>query len=107
MVFFSPEHMAIFSPNAWQIIAFLNPLDVLIPQILFAFPPEFRVGVCSGPRSQSRSDFGALSIEPVWGRGGGASQSPPPPPPRGDESPPTPFTHAHTGKVSKLTHLEA
>ena len=36
-----------FSPNTWQMMAFLNPLDVMIPKIPFSFFAEVWVRVTS------------------------------------------------------------
>ena len=55
---FAPPHQTIwstfsflfslFSPNAWQIMIFLDPLDVLIPKSHFHFFAKFWVRVTSG-----------------------------------------------------------
>ena len=37
-----------FSPNTWQMMTFLKPLDALIPKVPFLFFAEFRVRVTSG-----------------------------------------------------------
>ena len=42
------------SPNPWQTMTFLNPLDALIPKIPSSFPAELWVWVTSG----ARKDFG-------------------------------------------------
>ena len=41
-----------FSPNTWQTMPFLNPLDALIPQIPFSFFAEFWIRVTSGGQSR-------------------------------------------------------
>ena len=38
----------LFSPNPWQMMTFLNPLDALVPRISFSFFAEFSVRVTSG-----------------------------------------------------------
>ena len=88
-----------FSPNALQMMTFLDPLDALIPKVPFSF---FFCQI-SGPGHLRDPGVGlggiflGPSIEPFFlrvGGGGGSSQravSPPPPPPL-FESPPTPAT---------------
>ena len=39
-----------FSPNTWQMMSFLNPLDALIPKMPFSFFADFWVWVTSGAR---------------------------------------------------------
>ena len=45
-----PRGSIFFSPNAWQMMTFLNPLDALIPQIPFSFFAAYLVRVTSGAR---------------------------------------------------------
>jgi hypothetical protein len=52
--FLSIENGQFFSPNTWQKMTFLNPLDALIPNIPFSFFAEFRPRVTSGPGGQAR-----------------------------------------------------
>ena len=47
-----------FSPNTWQMMVFLNPLDALIPKIPFSFFSEFWVRVTSGARGSVSLGFG-------------------------------------------------
>ena len=55
-----------FSPNIWQMMIFLNPLDVLIPKIPFSFFAHF--WVTSEARGSTSVGYrGVLSIEPFWG----------------------------------------
>ena len=73
-----------FSPNTWQMLTFLNPLDVLIPKIPFSFFAEFWIRVTARAQgSVSVGFWGARQLSPFWG--GGPSQralSNPPPPPK-------------------------
>ena len=49
-----------FSPNLWQMMAFLNPLDALIPKIPFSFLADFWVWVTpEARRSVSVGFWGA------------------------------------------------
>ena len=41
------------SPNTWQMMTFLNPLDALIPNIPFSFFADFWVWVTSEARGVS------------------------------------------------------
>ena len=43
-----------FLPNTWQMMTFLNPLDMLIPKIPFSFFAELWVRFTSRPRGQSQ-----------------------------------------------------
>ena len=47
-----------FSPNPWQMMTFLNPLDALIPKIPFPFFAEFWVRVTSEARGSVSVGFG-------------------------------------------------
>ena len=73
-----------FSPNIWQMMTFLNPLDALIPKIPFPFFADFRVWVTSEARgSVSVGFWGSCQLSPFWGRGclaRGLYQPPPAPP---------------------------
>ena len=42
-----------FSPNIWQLMTFLNPLDALIPKIPFSFFADFWVWVTSEARGSA------------------------------------------------------
>ena len=56
-----------FSPNAWQIMTFLNPLDTLIPKIPFSFFfANFWVWVTSDG-SVSFGFWGSRQWSPFWG----------------------------------------
>ena len=72
-----------FSPNVWQMMTFLNPLDALIPKIPFSFFAFFWVWVTSEALgSVSVGFWGSRQLSLFWGRGGGSSQgalSHPPP----------------------------
>ena len=66
-------------------MTFLNPLDALIPKILFSFFPDFSVWVTSEARgSVSVGFWGSCQLSLFWGRGGSGRRalSTPPPPPR-------------------------
>ena len=51
-----------FSPNTWQMMVSLNPLDVLIPKIPFSFFAELWVWVTSGARGVSLGRIGGGGI---------------------------------------------
>ena len=74
------------SPNTWQMMTFLNPLDALIPKILFSFFADFWDGVTpEARRSVSVGFWEARQLNPFWGRGGSSQRalsSPPPSPPK-------------------------
>ena len=57
-----------FSPNPWQMMTFLNPLNALIPKIPFSIFADFWVWVTSGAQGSVLVVFlGAPSIEPfLW-----------------------------------------
>ena len=60
----------VFSPNAWPMMTFLNPLDALIPKTPCPFVAEFWVRVTSGARgSVSVGFWEGPSIEPFLGGG--------------------------------------
>ena len=65
-IFLPIENGLFFLPNPWHTKTFLNPLDVLIPKILFSFFAEFCVRVTS--RAQESVSIGF--------RGGGLAQQP-------------------------------
>ena len=73
-----------FSPNAWQMMTFLSPLDALIPKIPCSFFADFWVWVTSEARgSVSVGFWGSHQLSPFGGGGGGLARgaaSPPPPP---------------------------
>ena len=46
-----------FSPNIWQMMLFLNPLDALIPKIPFSFFADFWVWVTSEARGSVSVGF--------------------------------------------------
>ena len=81
-----------FSPNVWQMMTVLNPLDALIPKIPCSFFADFWVWVTSEARgSVSVGFWGSCQLSPFWG--GGSSQgavSTPTPHPLSIESPSTP-----------------
>ena len=55
IIFLSIKNCQIFfSPNIWQMMTFLNPLDALIPIITFSFSPIFGSGSPPRPGGQSR-----------------------------------------------------
>ena len=54
-----------FSPNIWQMMTFLNPLDTLIPKTPFSFFQDLR-----GPGVSLGGILGVLSIEPFLGERG-------------------------------------
>ena len=61
-----------FSPNIWQMITFLNPLDTLIPKIPFSVFADFWVWVTFEARgSDSVGFWGSCQLSPFWGRGSG------------------------------------
>ena len=47
-----------FSPNTWQMMTFLNPLDALIPKIPFSFFADLWVWVTSEARGSVSLGFG-------------------------------------------------
>ena len=62
-----------FSPNIWQMMTFLNPLDALIPKIPFSFFAEFWVRVTSEAQgSVSVGFWGSRQLSPFSGGGGGS-----------------------------------
>ena len=62
-----------FPPNTWQMITFLNPLDVLIPKISFSisFFAEFGVRITSGAWGSVSVGFGGGRERSPFGRRGG------------------------------------
>ena len=57
-----------FSPNPWQMMTFLNPLDALIPKIPFSFFVDFWVWVTSEARGSVLVGFsGSHQLSPFWG----------------------------------------
>ena len=81
-IFVSIENgQKVFSPNTWQMMTFLNPLDALIPKIQFLFfLPNCGSRSPAGPGVSLGRILGGLSMEPFLYR----------PHPLGDESPPNP-----------------
>ena len=64
-----------FSPNIWQMMTCLNPLDALIPKIPFSFFSDFWVWVTSEARgSDSVGFWGSCQLSPFWGRGWGPAE---------------------------------
>ena len=61
-----------FSPNTWQTVTFLNPLDALIPKIPFSFffLPILGLGHLRGLGVSLRRILGVPPIEPFLGEGG-------------------------------------
>ena len=69
------DNRIFFSPNTWQMMTFLNPLDALIPKIPFSFFADLWVRVTSKAR-------GSVSVG-LWGSCQlSLSRATPPPPPR-------------------------
>ena len=58
------------SPNTWQMMTFLKPLDTLISKIPFSFFAEFWVRVTCVARGSVLVGFwgGRQMSEPFWGR---------------------------------------
>ena len=73
-----------FSPNPWQMMTSLKPLDALIPKIPFLFFADFWVWVTSEARgSVSVGFWGCRQLSPfLGGSSPGAVSTPPPPPPQ-------------------------
>ena len=73
-----------FSPNAWQIMIFLKPLNALIPKIPLSFFAEFWVWVTSGARGLVSVGFwgGGALVELFFGGGSLARGLYRPPPPK-------------------------
>ena len=88
--FFKHENRSIFfSPNRWQMMTFLNPLNALIPKIPFSFFAEFWVWVTSEARgSVSVGIWGSCQLSPLGGGPAGGLYRPPPPP--ANENPASP-----------------
>ena len=57
--FLSIKMVNFFSPNVWQMMTSLNPLDALIPKIPFSFFADFWVWVTS-------EAWGSVSVG-LWG----------------------------------------
>ena len=70
-MFLSIENIQFFSPNIWQMMTFLDPLDALIPKKShFHFLPIFGVWVTSEARgSVSVRFWGSRQLSPFWGGG--------------------------------------
>ena len=82
--FLSIQNGQFFSPNTWQMMTFLNPLNALIPKIPFSFFADFWVWVTSEARGSVLVGFwGSRQLSPFWGGGGGGSS-------QGDLSTPLP-----------------
>ena len=90
-----------FSPNTWQMLFFLNPLDALIPNILFS--------QILGPghlRAQHRYDFwGARQLSVFFGGGLARGLYPTPPPPR-RRKPVHPEVYLNQGLGHRLVTME-
>ena len=78
----------IFSPNSWQMMTFLSPLDALIPKIPldfwncpFSFFADFGSGSPARPGGHSVGFWGSRQLSLFWGGGAcqGALSTPPPP----------------------------
>ena len=69
-----------FSPNTWQMMTFLSPLDALIRKIPFSFFAKFWVWVTSEARGSVLVGFwGSRQLSPFWGGvSPGDSIDPPP-----------------------------
>ena len=79
-----------FSPNIWQMMTFLNPLDTLIPKLIFISCRFLGLGHLRGMRVSLGRIVGVPSIEPFGGGGvrpEGSIDPPPPPPPRPEVKP--------------------
>ena len=63
-----------FSPNALQMMTFLNPLDALIPKIPCSFFASFWVWVTSEARGSVSVGFGGSGQLSPFEGGGGSSQ---------------------------------
>ena len=59
------------SPNTWQMMTFLSPLDALIPKSHFPF---LGLGHLRGPGVSLGRILGVSSIEPLLGGGGGQAR---------------------------------
>ena len=70
-----------FLSNAWQMMTFLDPLNVLTPKIPFSFLADFWVRATSEAwGSVSVGFWGSRQLSPFWGKGGssqGALSTPP------------------------------
>ena len=89
-IFLSIENGLFFSPNAWQMMTFLNPLDALIPKIPFSFFARiFGSGNFRGPGVSLGRNLGVPSIFFGGGDGGSSQRAVSiPPPPRRPPFPP-------------------
>ena len=96
----SIENGQFFSPNTWQMMSFLNPLNTLVSKIPFSFFAKFWGRVTSGARgSVSVGFWEARQLSPFWGEGGGASQgSVSTPRPEAESPPPMVPCHARGGR---------
>ena len=65
-------------------MTFLNPLDALIPKILFSFFSPEAWG------SDSVGFWGSCQLSRFWGRGGSGRRALSTPPPPGNENPASP-----------------
>ena len=76
--------MVHFSPNTWQMMSILSPLDALNPNTPFSFFAEFRVRVTTGAQGSVLVGFwGGRQLSPFWKWGAGPARrlyrTPPPP----------------------------
>ena len=83
-----------FSPNIWQMMTFLNPLDALIPKIPVSFFAGFWV-TSEARVSVSVGFWGSRQLS-LFGGGGGLARGLYRPPPRSLESPVAPGVAATT-----------
>ena len=75
--FFEHSKFSIFSPNIWQMMTFLNPLDALLPKIPVSFFADFWVRVTSEAwGSVSVGFWGSCQLSPFWGRVGSSLYRP-------------------------------
>ena len=83
-VFFEHQNLSnFFLPNTWQMMLFLNPLDVLIPKIQFSFFADFWVWVTSEAHGPVSVGFwGSRLLSPLGGGGVRLEGSIDPPPRR-------------------------
>ena len=81
-----------FSPNTWQMMTFLDPLDVLVPKVPFSFFADFLVWVTSEARGSVSVGFlGTCRLSPFGG--GGLARGLYRPPPHLKARPPLSKSH--------------
>ena len=82
------------SPNTWQMLTFLNPLDALIPKIPFIFCRFLGLGHPWGPGVRLGRILGGPSIEPFLGERGIWPEGSIDPPPRPETKARAPSQHS-------------